>query len=1057
MVETIPLSLKGDDPAWGGLVDLTELAPTAGMFTKMKGCVIGKDGSEIESFPGTVLAARPRYMDRVEMIHSGTEKGFALTNNNKGVILQHLGSTFTGHGLEVGKTYTVRLRITVRTVSGFPSIKRDYQARASSPNTLTIDVITAPDPSPILWVTIQRPSWVWCPTGSTFGTVVGTTKPPQLHGLRWVNGQFAVVAVARRFSEVKPIEAKRAVAVWQTPKIDWNEIDTEEPWDYWPNPVNTTPIDNGVSGHRVTRDPTNFPQSAIYDYPPRRKCNLHVTKDDLIIAVPGHGIVLQANLSTVGTEIWRSAQYTRLLGVPKGGIFRGQATPNGTGGAANYFADGDHVFYSIGYRDRITGQVGLTSKPLKVVAKSPNLFHEVDICAARLMLIEAQGMNVIVYTSGLNGVDVGPFFPVLELNIDVDRNFGAGFPRVANGGVRVNFGKLDVVEAKSWPQKPLFPILEQFPMGSSWAVTVRGTTFYGGGISHATLVQQGPDKGLNIEQIGFKPYDELVTPPVIDNDFAAIRFYHEHENEAGIFPGQFAAGFRVPSSYQGTELHMPVTTRSSSEPKGWNIRKARLNLQENDLNSKRTLNGSERGFPWSLDDVHFINKALIGDAGAIDVILNRGHVQFSELGFPGITPSTNRIIFDRIKGIDTRAAGRLKDSIIVCTEEETYRLSWGRSPLGSDPILISDTYGCIAPNSMVEFPGGLAWLSKDGPVVCDGAGVHWIGVAIFENWSLFQRDSAGLMPQAFGAYDTDKLRIIWGVRRGAHESPATGVTFVTTQPLPLAKPTPKPDDEFALTPNDTLMVYNTQSRGFSLHEVLAGREIIDMDRMPDEKGNWRMMALEEDGNIYQFDSRFMDHTAQTRTFAIDEGVTFLASATSGVFTVEDGDDNVIPKGTKLMVTRAGEVLFAGVSGKDAFSAGGRTFVTVDHPENEEVVILKGDTLEVDIVDFEIETTFKAFGGFTMKSAVNSLVLLHTTKREYPVGAAISQFAAVTIFNPDGEEYRVGSFWGQPLTVDHRTVYEQGWGEFALSRIRVHVFGNSFTKLKDLVLELTKAG
>jgi hypothetical protein len=71
---------------------------------------------------------------------------------------------------------------------------------------------------------------------------------------------------------------------------------------------------------------------------------------------------------------------------------------------------------------------------------------------------------------------------------------------------------------------------------------------------------------------------------------------------------------------------------------------------------------------------------------------------------------------------------------------------------------------------MVEFPGGLAWLSDRGPVILSNNQLRWIGNDLREAFTgispLYQRDSKGMMLHSWAVHDPERECIYFGVRSG---------------------------------------------------------------------------------------------------------------------------------------------------------------------------------------------------------------------------------------------------------------------------------------------------
>ena len=162
-----------------------------------------------------------------------------------------------------------------------------------------------------------------------------------------------------------------------------------------------------------------------------------------------------------------------------------------------------------------------------------------------------------------------------------------------------------------------------------------------------------------------------------------------------------------------------------------------------------------------------------------------------------------------------------------------------------------------------------------------------------------------------------------------------------------------------------------------------------------------------------------------------------------------------------MIVRGDAIIWKGLTSTLAVIAS-QLVVTLDTSDDDAFEIEVGDVFVTDIIEFDLETTYKMFGDFEMAIDVVSLILLYSTSRKYPLDSSgntktVRQFARVSVVDPGGAEYPVGQILGQSISSGHRSVFEQGWGEFTLSRIKISIFGNAFTKLKDIALNLMRAG
>ena len=98
-----------------------------------------------------------------------------------------------------------------------------------------------------------------------------------------------------------------------------------------------------------------------------------------------------------------------------------------------------------------------------------------------------------------------------------------------------------------------------------------------------------------------------------------------------------------------------------------------------------------------------------------------------------------------------------------------------------------------------------------------------------------------MMWNAVGVHDPDNSLVMWAVRtdsdKTADGSSETGPTSDWTRH--------DVDDRLSTETNDLIIAFNYKTGSFSTHRMPAGNDIVDLERMPDADGNWRIFALEE--------------------------------------------------------------------------------------------------------------------------------------------------------------------------------------------------------------------
>ena len=452
----------------------------------------------------------------------------------------------------------------------------------------------------------------------------------------------------------------------------------------------------------------------------------------------------------------------------------------GFSGGAGTFGAGAYTM-AVAYKDPSTGEIGLLSEPRTETAVANNSLS-VEVYRPRRCLRETFGLSVVLYMSDVGG-GAGTMKPVAEkTSTDVHHT-------------NLTFS----LTALPTPVSYRVPDIEQMPKGSSVNKTVKGVSFFGGSYP---VSQEDHDDDEAVQILNVK------SP--LNNEFQV-------DTGSGAFE-TFATDGQIPTSYQGEQMYV------------YGIQHA--------LTKRVNPGAAEPNQLWQIDSI----LGGTSSTGAY-VTLPRGRAWFSERGFPGITPAINNIYVDRIKGYDITAFGRVLDNLVICTDKETYLLSWSRSPLGTDPILLSTEYGCVAPNSMVQFEGGCAWISADGPVILrNGSGVvEPIFGPIFEKWRTYKRDSRGFMGHAWALHDPRRGLIYFFVR-----SDLVTTTYATTAT----------DDEKTKVPCDEVAVWSYKSNAWSFWELPSGYEFFDGDSVLCYDGQYRTGFLNKDGDVYAIDESF---------------------------------------------------------------------------------------------------------------------------------------------------------------------------------------------------------
>jgi hypothetical protein len=150
-----------------------------------------------------------------------------------------------------------------------------------------------------------------------------------------------------------------------------------------------------------------------------------------------------------------------------------------------------------------------------------------------------------------------------------------------------------------------------------------------------------------------------------------------------------------------------------------------------------------------------------------NIPMQKGFIGVSEQGFPW--QASELSIVDLIQGADVEYAARLGDGYVIATQYETYSLFFGRSPSGTQPRLISDQDGAIAP--MIEHDMGVATTSTRGPVNIPGLGVpDWIGERVEDLFLDGLMDSTGFMHHGIVGFDRQRQLVYYGYRKDLYNT-----------------------------------------------------------------------------------------------------------------------------------------------------------------------------------------------------------------------------------------------------------------------------------------------
>jgi len=719
---SIELSLKG--PQWQGVTYEAHSTPTTGGFRRLDGLYVSKDGQELRRHPGFAYVAEPGYCEKYTGTWDGANDKFTSTAGTPHADYTLIyGTSANGKGV-------------VYKPSGAPStIPSGWHRVDNLAGGKSFDVpTTGYSGSGSGDAYVSRLGYIDVSSGYalSFETQIAAIEClGRLAILSDIRGYFTATAANPPVDQPGDTSSPRKhFGMWiaQSP-LSFDTPLTPDQFTFFPS----VPFEELVGDIRYARWTTpsyTVDSSAAYDlFQPPRKSQLEVYADRIIVAAPGYGCMFNVPL---GDHILVNAAAASpiavpgvldALGVPKG--VHDIATPAATTGASGDYSNNDVVFYRVAYANSKTGEIGLVSELGTYTFPATGEPHLLNVAylIPRWVLRETECDIAILYVSAANGssIALSAVKYAQSLNYDIT---GSNEPRhVITYGPTTDAG---LIATASFTTPPRLP---QMPMGALWAKNMKGYLFSGGRI--------GADSSL---------------------DLSTSTCYMDDLGLSNLVNGPFQiSGKGIPPAYEGSLV--------ARVAQGVFYNQDLLKLDDSDTTAPYRMY-------WTRDGV---SASASGDDN-ITITLPKGHVQFSPLERPGESPSVNRVIFDRIGGIDVIACGRHGDYLVLCTDRETYVLAWSSDPAGARPVLVSTQFGAISP-SMVETDMGLTWLSDRGPVLWDGGSVRWIGSPVASRFDripkqgapasaeeVYLRDGKGFMFHAFGVYDEKERVVNWHLR-----------------------------------------------------------------------------------------------------------------------------------------------------------------------------------------------------------------------------------------------------------------------------------------------------
>ena len=277
------------------------------------------------------------------------------------------------------------------------------------------------------------------------------------------------------------------------------------------------------------------------------------------------------------------------------------------------------------------------------------------------------------------------------------------------------------------------------PKGGKTVRTMKAITFSGGFYGsigtdrHLQRVRANKYKNGSLQPPGFAGMEDNAIQASIHYDGKGGTGTVLTGDDLGSYIDTFIGGPRIPHAYAGAALHSATLfffkrdLISIARQRSVNIDRVK-----NTQLGNPPVGAGEQLLPRGAMAQEFLMRLKVpkdtntADAGA-DLEIRRGELFYSEATFPGAAPPQNRLHVDNSGDEDIEGIGTFRDTLVICTRTSTYVFEWNISPAGGAPALVHPEFGCIAPNSMVEYDGGVAWISERGPVAMTGGGIRCIG------------------------------------------------------------------------------------------------------------------------------------------------------------------------------------------------------------------------------------------------------------------------------------------------------------------------------------------
>lgn len=788
------ISLRGAGP-WQGLGSVSTMLPGPVTFRNLEGIYFNRDGTEMRREPGTRLAGRP-FPGQSFVIQENQAKGNPTAGEVR-VVLQGVNYNTRGVDCHMGDDIAEDY---VTYIYGHPQLPDGYYLGTRVFDRRTLRILVPEG------VTVDAHDF---DVEGYIGSLLLERKG-HLHGL--LSGrQNKTVAI---YSANYPIEGAdgdslgvfqdrvNVAAVVGNKPLDFD--DPEEPRPPKVLELSTAPgftvygpeegfiFWQGITAMPYDRDGIGLTNTKMlepfgWEYNIDRRMGTTQTEGRVIVGVPGCGVLFQ-----VDTDSTRNNWYLRppfydqnpdgrivkMLGIPRGRM-RGvtiltDAAKGGITGPLDFNV-------AVAYYDPMTGEVGLPSETFRVrVSAGANKYLAFSIYRPRAALLESAGLGALVFMSaGVDPADGDPgeMFPVLQLP-GATPNEDCSFYDFSIGGLESNL--YPEVYASPTEEDRTFPgylpAIENHPAGGVLVEVARNRLFW--------AAPQG-------EWFNFYAQWETYTP-VGSVDLRFKRIFLPYDGFFGqadtltkspngdIYPP--CAYGRVPDSYIGHPLNLRDRTvqRASGRFVGC-INTRNLVFEPNVAQTTDYPLMEEIDFyPRFGDNVAGSNAGLqkswttdinTDDFSEFVIKTNIDNIGFSEEGFAGVSAGLMRAEVDVSDGDEVTGLAKVGDNMLVMTQRTTQLYTWSGMPNTQGKQTVSTVFGCISPHGIASGAFGTAWISQQGPVLFDGAGIQHIGNQITEFWdTAVDKDTPQqVLGNITAAVDEYRQIVTWTLRTNTYD------------------------------------------------------------------------------------------------------------------------------------------------------------------------------------------------------------------------------------------------------------------------------------------------